>query len=132
MQLVAIKIARMTGVALSFHMRAAKWKFGLVVIKFGALPFILIVTGLAFRAITAPVNVLKTVAGIAGLSEILVNFSDVTCCASNFLVRAFKGKFGFAVIIWFGVAPFYNGVARFAFLETTFVRIISFMAIETH
>jgi hypothetical protein len=112
-------------------MCAMKGELGLVVIELCVLPFILIVARLAFRAVATRMHILKAMTGDACLSEILVNFANVAGRASDVLMSAFEGEFGFAVIERLGAAPFRNRMTTVAFLQPALVWIDPLMTIET-
>ena len=83
LQFVGINVARMAGLAFDVLMCAAERIFGLVVIETDRAPFRLIMTGLAFRAKTASMNILQPVTRHAGPREIFVDLIDVAGGAVN-------------------------------------------------
>lgn len=106
----------MARVAFCLHMAATQRKAGALMIEMRLLPLFLIVTTLAFLAITAIMNVLNPVTAHAGCRERLVGFANVACRASDVLVRFPQREFCFPVIIRLEGAPVRRGMARLAVL----------------
>ena len=131
-KLVAIEIALVAGIALDLLVCTSQGKFGrLGMIEFDGFPFLSTVTGLAFRAIAALVNILNFVAVCAGVGNVFVALANVANRAWHLGVRAVERKLGFAVVEGLGFSPSIFGVARGAFLsECAFMGIVLFVASE--
>ncbi len=76
-ELVAIKVARVAGIALDLGMCGPQRKFGLVVIEENRGPFILVVASVALGAVAADMNVLNGVAIGASGADTFVVFADM-------------------------------------------------------
>src|SRR5215475_11818599 len=86
-ELVAIEIARMTGVTLDLRVAATQWILGpLVVIEADTLPFGQVVARLAFGTIATPMSILHAVTRYAARGEVFVNFARVAGRAGDRLV----------------------------------------------
>jgi hypothetical protein len=120
------------GVAFDIFMRAAEWILGLVVVKPDRAPFYLIVTGVAFRAETASMDVLQPVTRYASPREILVDLIHVAGGAIDALMGAFQGEFGLAVVERLYLLPVRLAVAAIAFFtEIALMRLDFLVAIDT-
>lgn len=89
----------MAGVTFDLFVCAAKRILGLVVIEPHRLPFVLLMAGLAFRAVAAGMDILQAVTRHARTREIFVHFADVTGRAIDFFVGAFEREFCLAVVV---------------------------------
>ena len=111
-ELVAIEIALVAGIALDLFVCAPQRKFRrFVVIEFNGFPFFRAVTGLAFRAIAALVNILDFVAIGTGVRQVFVALANMTNRAWHLGVCAVERELGFAMVkgLWFSPSVF--GVA---------------------
>ena len=80
-------------------------------IEFNGFPFFRAVTGLAFRAIAALVNILDFVAIGTGVRQVFVALANMTNRAWHLGVCAVERELGFAMVkgLWFSPSVF--GVA---------------------
>ena len=76
-ELVAVEISAMAGVAFDLGVCAPQRKFGLVVVEMDCLPLALVMTGFAFGAIAAGVDVLQAVTGDTGGRQVLVELAGM-------------------------------------------------------
>lgn len=131
-ELVAIKVAGVTGIAFDLGVLSAQRELGhAVVIELHGLPLGRGVASLALGAVACRMSVLQAMAGDAGRWEILVAFSGMTGGAVDVLVGAFKGEFGLAVVERLDPAPAILAVAAITgFTQAQAVRILRFVAIE--
>lgn len=113
-ELVAVEVARMTGVTFHLHVRTSERVLGLAVIKMNGLPFVLIVTGLTFRSVPRGMDVLQLMTGHTGDRETFVLLADMAGRTSDVLMRAFQREFGFGVIEGLDAAPDVVAVAAVA------------------
>ena len=115
-ELVAIKIARVAGIALEFGVCGPQRKFSLVVIEKDRGPFILVVASFALGAVAADMNVLNGVAIGASGADPLVVFADMACQARDLAVRTSQRELGLVMVVRLDLTPrrfAMTAVARF-------------------
>ena len=127
-ELVAVEISGMAGVAFDLDVCTPQRKFGLVMIEMVCLPLALVMTGFAFAAIAAGMNVLQAMTGDAGGRQVLVEFAGMAGRAGDILVGPLQRKFGLAVVERLRLPPFCHRMAVVAALEPALMRIVFLVA----
>jgi len=114
-------------------MTAQQGKFCLVVIERWFFPLDLTMAALTFLAVAAAVNVLKLVAGNAGLSKIFVDLAAMAGVAHHVLMRVLEWELRLSVIEFLSLAPFCRRVTAVAFFaELSLVWIVFLMTVEAN
>jgi hypothetical protein len=131
-QLVAIEVASVARIAFDFHVRGSQRKFRrLVVIEANRAPLVLVVTCLAFGAVSSGVNILNPVAIDACGANPLVAFANMARGAEDSAMCTLEREFGLVMIERFDATPCRLAMAALAYFpKATLVRIIRLMAVE--
>jgi hypothetical protein len=131
-QLVAIKIAGVACIAFDFGVGASEWKFRrLVVIEANRPPFIHVVAGLTFGAVSSTVSVLNPVAIDACCADPLVALADMARGAEDGAMRTLKREPGLVMIELLDASPRCLDMAILTYLsQASLVRIACLMTIE--
>jgi hypothetical protein len=131
-QLVAIEIAGMARIAFDFGVGASQRKFRrLVVIEANGAPFVLLVAGLTFGAVSSTVSVLNPVTIDACRTDPFVALATMARGADDGSMCAHERELGLVMIERLDASPCRFGMASFAFLaQAPLVRIDCLMTVE--
>jgi hypothetical protein len=131
-QFIAIEIAGVASIAFDFCMRGSQRKFRrLVMIEENRAPFVLVVAGLAFAAISSGMNILNPVAIDACGTDPLIAFANMARGADDGTMCASERKLGLVMVVRLDASPCRFAVTIIArFAEAPFVRIIRLVAVE--
>jgi hypothetical protein len=105
-QLVVIEIASVARIAFDFRVCASQWKFRrLVMVEANRAPFVLVVAGLAFGAVSSGVNILNPVAIDACGADPFVAFANMARGAEDGAMCTLQRELGLVMIERFDTLP---------------------------